>query len=140
MCIYWSWSHPILFARTITGRQKSLLARKDKFAFFIFQRTIDILKIDIEGDEWKAITQMHRSGVLNQVKQLSIETHFSMIRYGQPTYWGHVHPSKQLSQLRQLYEAGFRIIMRERNLRSLQRWLPFKYPLTNVNEITLLHQ
>ena len=83
---------------------------------------------------------MHKSGVLNQVKQLSIETHFSMIGLGNKTYWGHVHPSKQLSQLRQLYEAGFRIIMRERNLWSLQKWLPFKYLLTNVNEITLLHQ
>ena len=111
-----------------------------KCVFVVFQRTIDILKIDIEGDEWKAIPQMLKSGVLDQVKQLSIEIHFSRRGYGKPDFWGNVHSSKQLSQLRQLYEAGFRIVMRERNLWSLQKWLPFKYLLTNVNEITLLRQ
>lgn len=37
---------------------------------------IDILKIDIEGSEWKVFKQLQKSGVLQKVDQLSIELHF----------------------------------------------------------------
>ncbi|WAR07957.1 hypothetical protein MAR_017915, partial [Mya arenaria] len=39
-------------------------------------RPIDVLKIDIEGDEWYTIQQMVSSGALNDVKQISMETHY----------------------------------------------------------------
>ena len=107
-------------------------------SLYFFQRTIDILKIDIEGDEWLTIPQMIKSGALDDVRQIAIETHFSRTGYSRPVLWGNVPANKQLSVLRQLYEEGFRIVMRERNLWSLQKWPPFKYPLTNVYEITLL--
>ena len=106
--------------------------------FLSFQRTIDILKIDIEGAEWSSILQMLKSGALDDVKQIAIETHFSQTGYGKKTYWGNVRPNISLRALRQLFEAGFRIVMRERNLWGLQKWPPFKYPITNVYEITLI--
>lgn len=102
--------------------------------------TIDILKIDIDGDEWKAIPQMMKSGTLADVKQIALETHFSrrLKQPGQP-FWGNVPSDKQLACLRMLYEVGFRIFMRERNLYGLTKWPPFKNMLTNVYEISLLN-
>ena len=38
-------------------------------------KVIDILKMDVEGAEWKAFQQMLASGVLKRVRQLYIETH-----------------------------------------------------------------
>jgi hypothetical protein len=37
---------------------------------------VDILKVDIEGSEWAAINQMHKTKTLQKVDQLSIELHF----------------------------------------------------------------
>lgn len=39
-------------------------------------KTIDLLKIDIEGNEWEVFEQLADSGTLNMVNQLSIELHF----------------------------------------------------------------
>ena len=83
---------------------------------------------------------MVTSGALDNVKQIAIEIHFSKQRYGQQETWGQVPAYKQLSQLRQLYEAGFRIVMRERNLYSAHTWVSYKHEITTVNEITLIHQ
>lgn len=40
-------------------------------------RTIDVLKIDIEGDEWDLLEAWLRDGDLNSVKQLALEVHFN---------------------------------------------------------------
>ena len=84
---------------------------------------------------------MVKSGTLANVKQIAIETHFSRHsgKSGQP-FWGNIPSDRQLACLRMLFEAGFRIIMRERNLYSLQKWPQFKDMLTNVYEISLLNQ
>ena len=39
------------------------------------QKTIDILKIDIEGDEWSALATMFAENSLRNVKQLLFEVH-----------------------------------------------------------------
>ncbi|KAL3872555.1 hypothetical protein ACJMK2_035778 [Sinanodonta woodiana] len=67
------------------------------------ERTIDLLKIDIEGSEWNSIPQMVLSGTLRSVRQMQIELH------GRGS-------SRVLKVLRMLYEDGFRIFMRDRNL------------------------
>ncbi|KAK3587724.1 hypothetical protein CHS0354_042678 [Potamilus streckersoni] len=67
------------------------------------ERTIDILKIDIEGFEWNTLPQMVHSGTLRSVKQMQIELHGRGV-------------SDKLKVLRMLYEDGFRIFMRDRNL------------------------
>lgn len=38
-------------------------------------RTIDYLKVDIEGDEWTVIPQLIQSGMLSKVRQMGIEIH-----------------------------------------------------------------
>ena len=38
-------------------------------------RVIDYLKIDIEGDEWKALSEIIESGMMDRVRQLAIEVH-----------------------------------------------------------------
>ena len=40
-------------------------------------RTIDYLKLDIEGDEWNVIPQLIQSGMLSKVRQLGIEIHLN---------------------------------------------------------------
>ncbi|KAK3582661.1 hypothetical protein CHS0354_031073 [Potamilus streckersoni] len=67
------------------------------------KRTIDILKIDIEGSECTTLPQMVHSRTLRFVKQMQIELHGRGI-------------SDNLKVLRMLYEDGFRIFMRDRNL------------------------
>ncbi|XP_045202151.2 probable methyltransferase-like protein 24 isoform X2 [Mercenaria mercenaria] len=101
-------------------------------------RTIDLLKIDIEGDEWNAIPQMISSGALDDVRQISMETHFSAEHANQGDYWGNLPPHKQLSSLRQLYDFGYRTFMRERNMWSHAMWHGIKGFITNVNEISMI--
>ncbi|XP_052251404.1 uncharacterized protein LOC127858369 isoform X6 [Dreissena polymorpha] len=103
-------------------------------------KPIDLLKIDIEGDEWHAIPQMIASGALDDVKQISMETHFLSERPSSPKNWGSIPlPGHlQLSALRQLYDAGYRIFMRERNMWSHQQWPSIRGFITNVNEISLI--
>ncbi|KAL4218775.1 hypothetical protein ACF0H5_021362 [Mactra antiquata] len=101
-------------------------------------RSIDILKIDIEGDEWNAIPQMIVSRALNDVKQISMETHFASEFAHTHNYWGGLPPNKQLSALRQLYDFGFRTFMRERNLWGKQKWPGLSVEITNVNEVSMI--
>lgn len=102
--------------------------------------TIDILKIDIDGDEWKAIPQMVKSGTLASVKQIALETHFSRKKNKpEQPFWGNIPSDRQLASLRMLFEVGFRIFMRERNLYGLTKLPPFKNMLTNVYEISLVN-
>ncbi|KAK3588522.1 hypothetical protein CHS0354_014233 [Potamilus streckersoni] len=72
------------------------------------QRKIDVLKIDIERSEWEALPEMLQSGVLKQVRQLSIELHLHIA----PPQHKDVPRAKYLQALdilRQLYQEGFRI-------------------------------
>ncbi|XP_052788589.1 probable methyltransferase-like protein 24 [Mya arenaria] len=102
-------------------------------------RPIDILKIDIEGDEWYSIQQMVSSGALYDVKQISIETHYNTVKPGGQLWGSHPIPAAdQLYCLRLLYDKGFRIFMRERNLHSKMRWPGFNNSITIVNEISLI--
>ena len=73
---------------------------------------------------------MIATGVLKHVKQLCIEIHFGP--------WGDVDDRNKLKGLRLLYEAGFRIFMREHNLNSITNFEGVG-TLTNVNEISLIN-
>ena len=69
---------------------------------FILQRTIDIVKMDIEGVEWKAVPAMLTSGASKYIRQLYLEQHS-----------GPLHASGVFimsnNVLGSLYDAGFRI-------------------------------
>ncbi|XP_052809233.1 uncharacterized protein LOC128237688 [Mya arenaria] len=97
-------------------------------------RPIDVLKIDIEGDEWYTIQQMVSSGALNDVKQISMETHYMPGGKGNHS----LSAAEQLYFLRQLYDNGFRIYMRERNLCCTKLWPGFNHNISTVNEISLI--
>lgn len=60
-----------------------------------------------------------------------METHFISTKGGVPLH-------KQLSALRQLYDFGYRIFMRERNLVSLSKRKGIKGFTTNINEISMI--
>ena len=107
----------------------------------LFQRPIDILKIDIESGEWKSIPRMIESGALDDVKQIAIELHFPYRRQIEDIKWRTEDTNLPLYALRKLYQTGFRIVMRERNLcKSCVHQMPhFKYPLTLLYEITLIN-
>lgn len=87
------------------------------------ERKIDILKIDIEGWEWKALPQMLQSGALDNVRQLCLEVHFgysiatktkdnkSFSYSFLPDKWGNVAIAEQLKILKDLHDYGFRIFM-----------------------------
>ena len=81
--------------------------------------------MDVEGDEWHAIPAMLESGVIHSVKQIAIELHFG-------------NDKTQLAILRRLYEAGFRIVMRDRNILNLYVHPAYKQKITNLYELTLL--
>lgn len=77
------------------------------------QRNIDILKIDIEAGEWKALPDIISSGQLKGVKQLIMEFHSSL--YGLT----HIHRSHSgyrhyLKIFREIYNEGFRIFFYRR--------------------------
>ncbi|XP_053401322.1 probable methyltransferase-like protein 24 isoform X2 [Mercenaria mercenaria] len=88
---------------------------------------LDILKLDIEGYEWKAIPNMISSGDFSFVRQLVIEVHFGNVKTGmgkdgymkvKSEYWGNVTPSEQLEVLKQLQYNGFRVFSFQRNPRT----------------------
>ncbi|WAR31084.1 hypothetical protein MAR_033626, partial [Mya arenaria] len=99
-------------------------------------KTVDI---DIEGDEWYSIPQMISSGALDDVKQISMETHFISKTPGGQLWGSHpIPPADELYTLRLLYDEGFRICMRERNLYSKMTWPGFNNSITNVNKLSLI--
>ncbi|CAH1776715.1 unnamed protein product [Owenia fusiformis] len=68
--------------------------------------TIDVFKIDVEGSEWEVIKDMHKSGVLSRIKQISMEVHI-----------GKTNNYKERYQILQLLEkAGFKLFQSEPNL------------------------
>lgn len=93
----------------------------------LFQRVLDLLKIDIEGGEWSAFLEMIQSGVLKKVKQICVEIHFVN------------DMARQLTILRRLYEQGFHIFMHEHNLFSVAHSKDLKQSITFVNEISLIN-
>ncbi|XP_053390598.1 probable methyltransferase-like protein 24 [Mercenaria mercenaria] len=92
------------------------------------ERVIDILKIDIESGEWTALPEMLESGVLERVKQLSIEIHYDKAR-----------GNHQLKTLRKLYEAGFRIFMHEHNPKGTRHLREPFLVMANFNEISMIN-
>ncbi|KAH3710621.1 probable methyltransferase-like protein 24 [Dreissena polymorpha] len=95
-------------------------------------KTIDVLKVDVEGDEWHALLQMLKTGALKDVKQIAMETHF--LDKGNFPEEGNA----QLSALRDLYNAGFRIFMRDRNIVGSKN-LKGDWSMTDLNEISLIN-
>jgi hypothetical protein len=79
--------------------------------FPCFQRSLDVLKVDIEEWEWRSIPDMLQSGALADVRQFVLELHISL----QP------EPVREkylmgLKVLRDLYDEVFRIFYTHRNL------------------------
>ncbi|KAJ8304970.1 hypothetical protein KUTeg_018553 [Tegillarca granosa] len=66
-------------------------------------RNIDILKIDVEKSEWKALPDIISSGILHNVTQLLFECHIGKIQDEDESY------KDFLTVLRIIYEHGFRI-------------------------------
>lgn len=94
--------------------------------------------MDVEGTEFKAIKQMISSGALDNVKQIAVEIHFPNRVIKDDLEWRDMMTNIPLSSLRLLYEAGFRICMRDRNTYTIRTLPYFKYPLTLLYEITLI--
>ncbi|KAK3587725.1 hypothetical protein CHS0354_042680 [Potamilus streckersoni] len=89
------------------------------------ERTIHILKIDIEGSEWTSIPQMIQSGSLRSVKQMQIELHGT----------GSID---KLKVLRMLYEDGFQIFMRDRNINCKYSSTRFVRQRTSCMEVSMI--
>ncbi|KAK3583097.1 hypothetical protein CHS0354_036833 [Potamilus streckersoni] len=70
-------------------------------------RIVDILKLDVEGHEWRALMHMAENGDLSNIRQLCIEFHGGYRR---------VTTQHKLNVLKTLHVAGFRIFMREKEL------------------------
>ena len=99
------------------------------YSLFKFQKTLDILKVDIEGFEWSALNAASRAGTLQWTKQLAVETH-----------WRRPMGANRLQTLRYLYNDGFRICMRERNLMGLGKFQSeLNTMYTYLNELTLIN-
>jgi hypothetical protein len=88
---------------------------------------LDILKIDIEGDEWKAIPQILASESNKFIKQIVIEIHFGrrtkgLQENGFMSYmlnnWGDTSPFVQLDTLKQIQNHGFKIFRSLKNPRA----------------------
>ena len=95
--------------------------------------------MDVEGAEWTSILQMAESGILNQVKQIAVELHFPLRGLVKPKGWRDQATNIPLLALRRLYEVGFRIVMRDRNIYALRKLKQFKYNVTLYYEITLVN-
>lgn len=100
-------------------------------------RTIDVLKMDVEEAEWRAIPQMVESGALHGVKQLAVEFHYPWRAQNKPNNWRDEHSNIPLSCLRTIYEAGYRIVMRDR-VYVIRKLPEFKYPFILQWELTLI--
>ena len=82
---------------------------------------------------------MISTGALDNVKQIAMEIHYGRLKTNAAAVWGGVvNDALPLSGLRQLYEQGYKICMRERNLWSFAQWPGVEGFSTNVNEITII--
>jgi len=70
-----------------------------------FQKTIDVLKLGVEGSEWVALETMLDEQMLRRVKQLAIEIHTPEIYRVKSSIYDLVRYS---AVLRQLELVGFR--------------------------------
>jgi hypothetical protein len=100
---------------------------------FTLQKVLDILKIDIEGDEWKAIPQILASVSNKFIKQIVIEIHFGRRTKGlkgdgfmsyMQNNWGDTSLFAQLDTLKQLEHHGFKTF---RSLKNPRAKLQLKY-------------
>lgn len=82
---------------------------------------------------------MAESGILSEVKQIAIELHFPLRGLMKPEGWRSKATNVPLLALRRLYEVGFRIVMRDRNIYVLRKLKQFKYDVTLCYEITLVN-
>ena len=81
---------------------------------------------------------MVESGALDDVKQLAIELHFPLLKANKNIQWRGKHTNMPLFALRKLYEAGFRLVMRERNTCCPKEVLGFKNKISLLYEVTLI--
>ncbi|XP_060606335.1 uncharacterized protein LOC132758664 [Ruditapes philippinarum] len=94
-------------------------------------RTLDLLKVDVEGSEWSAFEEMMTSGTLANVRQLLVEFHFDKeMRY---------EKIRQLRVLRKLYDYGFRSFSRERNLGGAKFYKDLGYSVVFNVEISMVN-
>lgn len=97
------------------------ITRKLKFE----QKTIDVVKVDIEESEWQALPQMVKSGTLQFIRQLIIEIHISI--GPEPMREKYI---RGLLVLKSLYDEGFRIYFTHRNL-----WCHFLSKFEGIDEV-----
>ena len=76
-----------------------------KNTFFIFQKTIDMLKIDIEYNEWDSFKAMFKEDALKNVKQFAFEIHTHELSGGRPTTVGEF--VQYFNTLKTLENLGF---------------------------------
>ncbi|XP_067678476.1 uncharacterized protein [Haliotis asinina] len=67
---------------------------------------INILKVDIEDNEWRAIPEMFQSGVMDKVNQFLLEIHVLSQSRTEPTKDEYIN---YLMLMRDIYIGGFRI-------------------------------
>ena len=80
------------------------------------------------------------SEVLSNVKQIAMEIHYPMRLRKNDKSWRDDRTNIPLTTLRLLYEAGFRICMRDRNIWNIKKDIPFiKHPQTLLYEVTLVN-
>ncbi|XP_045216121.1 probable methyltransferase-like protein 24 isoform X2 [Mercenaria mercenaria] len=110
------------------------------------RKTIDILKIDIEGWEWKVLPDMLLSRELKCVKQLAIEVHFGLQinkTTGFETFsrnnWGFVSSNEQLDVLQKLLAFGFNIFISKANPVSNVFLKRFCREITTCNVLSLIN-
>ncbi|CAL4075366.1 unnamed protein product, partial [Meganyctiphanes norvegica] len=77
-------------------------------------RTINYLKIDIEGAEWKALSYIVQHGLLNSVQQIAMELHTDHLN-NQPYETWLLTLQKYLEVLRSIEAAGFHRVQYEVN-------------------------
>ena len=77
------------------------------------QSVIDILKIDIDGDEWDTLEEIVKTGIFKYVKQLLVEFHFWKNNKKIRARWLYV--------FRLLFKAGLRKFNRERLLTLMHK-------------------
>ncbi|XP_046364482.2 uncharacterized protein LOC124140776 [Haliotis rufescens] len=90
--------------RTPSGwKVRTLATVKDEL---FHTKAIDILKVDIEDNEWRAIPEMFESGVMGKVKQFLLEIHVLSQSRTEPSKEDYIN---YLVLMRDIYIDGFRI-------------------------------